>query len=901
MAQDGENRVLVAFASGSDDLIPTLIERLRELEPSLPLYVVGEFAPPGGRWIPYHPERRFTENWARVRAALRGKRVRFAGIILQPRMPYWRLRLIGLLLSPAGFIAYNENLDHFMLRPRSAGTMLRHCLWRTGNLFRWQLRPGGHAYTFFWRLRRPSAFRRPLLYGLAALAGWLTALAKALLPAAPDPRPGPALPFGVSVVVPSRNGKHLLEKLLPGLERELREIPSEIIVADNGSEDGTAAFLAAAHPRAIMELSAGPLAFAAAANRGLARARFSRTCLLNNDMVLGDGFFAPLLGAFDTVPELFAATAQIFFPEGQRRQETGKAVMPPKVRNLDFPLRCDEPAEGEDRTWVLYGSGGCSLYDTRKARVLGGFDEIFQPAYVEDFDLGYRAWQRGWPTVFAAGAQLVHEHQATTSRYFSAEELSRVLEVNYLKFLARHVASPRLFLRLWHQAIGRLNRIAALQDNPHPWAGLALQAAWRAPGWIAPPPQNCAGEVSFLALGNGNTAVYPCRAASGKPVILVVSPYAPFPLSHGGAVRMYNLMRRAARDFDQVLVCFSDRQDPPPPELRDIAAEIVQVRRAGTHLKRSTERPDVVEEFDAPDFRAALRETVRKWRPAIAQLEFTQSAQFARDCAPARTILVEHDITLDLYEQLLRRNDDWETRRQLERWRRFETAAWREAGCVVTMSEKDRAVVAGARAEVLANGVDLLRFRPAGREPEPGRILFIGSFAHLPNLLAVDFFLREVWPRLADLEPALHIVAGARHRYYLDFYREQVELDLNRPGVEVEDFVSDVRPAYERAAVVVAPLIASAGTNIKIMEAMAMGKAVVSTPAGVNGLDLAWGADVLVTPTGEAMAAAIRELLSDAARRGALERQARATVEARYDWDAIARRQKRIYESLLQP
>ena len=182
---------------------------------------------------------------------------------------------------------------------------------------------------------------------------------------------------------------------------------------------------------------------------------------------------------------------------------------------------------------------------------------------------------------------------------------------------------------------------------------------------------------------------------------------------------------------------------------------------------------------------------------------------------------------------------------------------------------------------------------------KPGRILFIGSFAHLPNLLAVDFFLRQVRPHLEDLNPVFHIIAGARHRYFMDFYREQVEVDLDRPGVEVEDFVADVRPAYERASIVVAPLVASAGTNIKIMEAMAMGKAVVSTPAGVNGLDLAWGIDVVVTETGESMAAAIRELLGDAERRSAIQYQARATVETRYDWDAIARRQRQIYKSLL--
>src|SRR2546421_4400982 len=98
---------------------------------------------------------------------------------------------------------------------------------------------------------------------------------------------------------------------------------------------------------------------------------------------------------------------------------------------------------------------------------------------------------------------------------------------------------------------------------------------------------------------------------------------------------------------------------------------------SGSHSRPSSDRPDVVEEFDSPAFRAALRQTVRKWRPAVAQLEFTQLAQYAADCAPARTILVEHDVTFDLYQQLARLEDTSDLRLQLPLWRRFETDAWR--------------------------------------------------------------------------------------------------------------------------------------------------------------------------------------------------------------------------------
>jgi glycosyltransferase involved in cell wall biosynthesis len=96
----------------------------------------------------------------------------------------------------------------------------------------------------------------------------------------------------------------------------------------------------------------------------------------------------------------------------------------------------------------------------------------------------------------------------------------------------------------------------------------------------------------------------------------------------------------------------------------------------------------------------------------------------------------------------------------------------------------------------------------------------------------------------------------------------------------------------------VAPLLASAGTNIKIMEAMAMGKAIVSTPAGINGLDLNPGVDVAIRNTGEEMAQAILDLLAHPAPRQQMERQARLTVERSFGWDVISARQKQMYEEL---
>jgi O-antigen biosynthesis protein len=335
------------------------------------------------------------------------------------------------------------------------------------------------------------------------LAVWLRRKRHRTLPHVPGP-----LPHGVTTVIPSRDGRHLLEAQFPTLMAQHLGAPHEILVVDNGSDDGTAEWLASSYPEVRAIVSREPLSFARAVNRGIAEARFSHVCLLNNDMLLEPGFYTALLDAFSQVPDLFCATAQIRFPEGVRREETGKAVMAQSGPD-DFPVRCDEPLPGEDGTWVLYGSGGCSLYDTDKLRALGNMDDAYEPAYVEDMDIGWRAWQQGWPSVYVARAVVEHRHRATTSRYYSEAELDRVLEINYLRFLVRAVDSGPLFRRLWREAMERYRRTGRGPSESE--AEALIREGGRRTRVRIP-------EAEFVALTDGSTAVFP---GSGRDVLLL--------------------------------------------------------------------------------------------------------------------------------------------------------------------------------------------------------------------------------------------------------------------------------------------------------------------------------------------------------------------------------------------
>ena len=856
--------VQVVWLTGTEELNRELVLKLSAGNPGLPVLTVSEFPVAGARWIAYHPKRKFTENFKAIRAALQAETVRQTAMILVPRVPFQKLRAIAILVSGAKLAVYDRNLN---VRPWPAQLARFGKAWAE-----WHGRPESPLRRWAGRVRRPREALVPVYAKLAKASGRLRRTGIPLTSLFP---PMPLLP-GTAVIIPSRNGLSLLK---PCLALLLPEAPEQIVIVDNGSDDRTAKWLTGEYPSVEVIQTPEPLSFARAINVGLRRINHERVLLLNNDMLIEPAFLRELNSAFESNSNLFCATAEILFPPGLRREETGKAVLREPSSETEFPVRCEVPLPGEDGTWVLYGSGGCSLFSTAKLRLLGGLNESLEPAYVEDLDLGFRAWQQGWPSVFRAGARVEHRHRSTTTRYWTDQQLTEMVQLNYLRFLATAISNPVLFRRLWNHAIRRLHLTGSLK---------VLRASAALPLRSNAPSNSSADEERFLSLTNGDTAVFPGRKRSGKPVIAVASAYLPYPLSHGGAVRIFNLMTETARDFDLVLVSFTEAWSTPPAELLALAVEIVIVRRAGSHYRVSTKLPDTVEEFASATFAAALRQTVQKWNARVVQLEWTQMAQYAGDCVPAKTVLVEHDITYDLYGQMARDNpQDRELQEQLQRWRAFETAAWKRVDTVVTMSDKDRSQTGILNARSIPNGVDINKYRPSDSAVEKNTLLFIGSFAHLPNRTAIEWFLSQVWPLLEQQAPKLHIIAGANP--------ERWSTGANTPRVSIEGFVADVQPAYRHAAVVIAPLVASAGTNIKILEAMAMGKAIVSTPAGVNGLQVE-GVKLASSP--QDFADAITNLLNDLELRHNSGALARSCVERRYSWSSIAQLQTGLYREL---
>jgi len=389
------------------------------------------------------------------------------------------------------------------------------------------------------------------------------------------------------------------------------------------------------------------------------------------------------------------------------------------------------------------------------------------------------------------------------------------------------------------------------------------------------------------------------RAWNGRPTspdrarVAVLSPYFPYPLSHGGAVRIYNLLREIAREFDVELLAFSDSGvEPELAPLLEFCARVVLVEKPRYREPRwSSLLPPEVHEFRSPAMREAIAAERSTFGFQILQVEYTQLAEYGGD------ILVEHDVTFDLFGQIARRERSLAAWWDYWRWRRFETRAIRRFRRVVVMSPKD-AEMLGGDAVVLENGVDLERFQPAPQAAGQ-RLLFIGSFRHFPNIAAFRFFTEQVWPILRDKFPALTVtvVCGADPLVYWRAFADTPE-PPQEPRITMLDFVRDVTPLYNDANLVIVPTTVSAGTNVKVLEAMAMKRAVISTTSGCAGLGLLHGHSVWVADTAEAFAAGVATLINDPDRRAAMAEAAHGVAVRQFDWRAIGSRQRDLLRSV---
>jgi sugar transferase (PEP-CTERM/EpsH1 system associated) len=403
--------------------------------------------------------------------------------------------------------------------------------------------------------------------------------------------------------------------------------------------------------------------------------------------------------------------------------------------------------------------------------------------------------------------------------------------------------------------------------------------------------------------------------------ILILTPQLPYPpqaltgFSQGTTIRNFNLIAGLRRRHTVDLLTFHTLTAAGGPELlRPYCEQVLTAPQPARSLSKRAldtllrKAPDMALRLEAPVMHARLAELLRDHRYDILQIEGIEMAPYALALEPAarpRLIFDDHNAEYVLQKRAFA-TDARQPRRwvgavySLIQWQKltiYERRICRAADKVVAVSETDRQALQqlapGLEVTVVPNGVDLDFYRPGVTPPAPGlgphSLVFTGKMDFRPNVDAVLWFVDEVLPlvtsRLSDAR--FYVVGQSPHPRLAPL--------ADHAAIVITGRVPDTRPYIAGAGVYVIPLRIGGGTRLKVLEAMAMGQAIVSTRLGCDGFPFQDGREVRFADSPEAFAETVVRLLQSREQAEALGSAARTYVEANYGWDVIVPRLEALY------
>jgi GT2 family glycosyltransferase len=724
-------------------------------------------------------------------------------------------------------------------------------------------------------------------------------------------RPSPA---AASLVIPNWNGKDLLQRFLPSWLAAIEGHPgSEVVVVDNGSGDGSAEWLQANYPEVRLVALEENLGFGGGSNAGFRAARNDIVVLLNSDMRVEPDFLAPLLAGF-TDETVFAVSCQIFLGDPtKRREETGLTQGWWSDGGLRVSHREDDAV---DRLFpCFYGGGGSCAFDRRKFFELGGFDHLLAPFYLEDTDLGFLAWKRGWKVLYQPASVVHHEHRGTIGRRFTPGYIEAILQKNFILFCWKNIHGWRRLAEHFFFAMAGAIITAWSGSSPaRTGAGgvaraflqlpRALRSRWKA--------QTLAVVDDAEAFRRSQPAYFRDRFGEmetrpARPRVLFVSPYSIYPPVHGGAIFMFATIRELARRCEVhaiVMLDYAHERAANEELYRWCRTVEFHVRTADRDPHLGSITPHAVHEFHKPEIEWLIERQTLLEEIDVIQLEYTALGQYARKFDRLVCALFEHDVYFQSVARSLafmpRSLERLKARFEYLRAIRYELQLLPDCDHIQVCTEENKRylesfvpslggrISAGMRA-----GIETGAYSFPGGPRHRHTMLFLGSFRHMPNQVALEWFARLVLPLIVERLPgAKLLVAGSDPPPRYTFPDPA-------NAIEWLGFVENIHPLFASCALFVCPIRSGSGVRVKLLEAFASGIPVVSTTIGAEGLARVDGEFCALADDPAAFAAKTVELLQDCHAAREMAARARREVEANWDMAVVTERLTAKYRELL--
>ncbi len=392
--------------------------------------------------------------------------------------------------------------------------------------------------------------------------------------------------------------------------------------------------------------------------------------------------------------------------------------------------------------------------------------------------------------------------------------------------------------------------------------------------------------------------------------ILFVAPKIPWPATDGGRIAIYELVRHLTeRGHQAAFLGFGAPR--AADELRAHAGLLwakaiphdTATNPVSAFANLFSPLPYTASKYKSAAMADAIRSAFQEELFDLVQLENTHMAHYLglvqKHNRPAVLRLQNVESLLaGRYAQTIAPPFRWYVALQARRMYRFEARACEQASLCLAITEEDaervRRMAPDAQVAVSPAGVDLERFYPQPMSEEPGTVVSVAALNWPPNVDSMRWFRAEIWPRILKEEPtARWLVVGK------DPPSDILRWPEEDHSITVTGFVDDVRPYLFRGSVVIVPLRSGGGMRLKILEAMASGKAVVSTPLGAEGIPARNGEEIVLASPDRTFATEVIRLLREGAERKRIGKAARTWVE-RYGWNRIAEALEREYAALLE-
>lgn len=396
--------------------------------------------------------------------------------------------------------------------------------------------------------------------------------------------------------------------------------------------------------------------------------------------------------------------------------------------------------------------------------------------------------------------------------------------------------------------------------------------------------------------------------------ILFLDEEFPFPPNSGKRIRSFQLASYLARGNHVVYLAYGQPDDMNATGLQAAGIETVAVPReippksgplfyARLLANLAQRDPYIVTSHYSLAFQHLVHREVARHQPDVVICEWTPYAAFVRELTGIKKVVSAHNVEYRIWERYYENAAPgpkrWYIGQQMRKVKDFEARALSWVDAATAVSELDavglKALCPSTRVAVVSNGVDLEYFTPQSVRTSPSisphKLVFVGSMDWRPNQDACVYCVEEILPRLRKHVPDVELALVGRNPPSF------VQQLAQQPGVTVTGSVDDVRPYMAEAAVYVVPLRIGSGTRLKILDALAMAKGVVSTSVGAEGLNVEDGRHLLLADDAETFTAKVLELFANPSAAARLGQAGRQLVEEQYGWNALG---QQLEEFLLQ-